>query len=93
MWGRRCRRQILSALLCYIQAQLAEERSRRGALEAEARAARQAVSIQQARSRADEERLHERLRAAEQAAEASETIATDAKAQLHVQSFILPGLS
>ena len=68
-----------------MQAQLAEERGRRGALEAEARTAREAARVQQASACAETERLHERLCAAEQAEAASEKSASDIKAQLHVR--------
>ena len=68
------------------QAQLAEERGRRGALDAEARTKREAFTEQQAIARADAERLTERLRTAEETAEASERAASDLKAQLHVGS-------
>lgn len=69
-----------------VQAQLAEERGRRGALDAEARTKREAFTEQQAIARADAERLTERLRTAEKTAEASEKAASDLKAQLHVGS-------
>ena len=68
------------------QAQLAEERGRRGALDAEARTKREAFTEQQAIARADAARLNERLRTAEETAEASERAASDLKAQLHVGS-------
>ncbi|CAL5219083.1 g849 [Coccomyxa viridis] len=68
-----------------LKAQLAEERGRRGALEAEARTAREAARVQQASARADVERLRERLCAAEHAAAASEKSASDIKAQLHAK--------
>jgi len=69
-----------------LQAQLAEERGRRGVLDAEARLKREAFTEQQAIARADAARLTERLRTAEETAEASERAASDLKAQLHVGS-------
>lgn len=67
-----------------LQAQLAEERGRRGALDAEARTKREAFTEQQAIARADAERLTERLRKAEETAEAAERAASDMKARLQV---------
>ncbi len=82
------KKAVHKAVVRPMQAQLAEERGSRGALEAEARTAREAARALRASAHADVERLRERLRAAEQAAEASDKSEADIRAQLQVRTLI-----
>ena len=79
------RKAVHKAFVPPMQAQLAEERGRRGALEAEARSAREAARTQQASACADVERLRECLQAAERATAASNKIASDISTQMQVR--------
>ena len=73
-----------SHLWCWRQAQLAEERERSAALEADQRDAREAARKQQTAARREAEQLHERLAAAEAAADVSTRKTSDLVAQLQV---------
>ena len=72
-----------------IQAQLAEERERSAALEADQREAREAARKQQTAARREGEHLREHLAAAEAAAEVAARKTSDLAAQLQVLDLFL----